>query len=83
MAKSKKASNVPANESAEQRFVRVATVKTNSILKGLKSLSRLTGTKAVSTAAQRTAIQTAIQTALDDAMKSLSGQKVSVGGFKL
>lgn len=79
----KKKSVVPSNETPEARFIRVATLKTNSVLKALKSLSRLTGKKAVSTVAQREAIGKAIFEAYGETMKSLAGQKPETAGFKL
>jgi hypothetical protein len=75
----KKKSNVPANETPEARFVRVATTKTNAILRNLKTLAKLKK----STAAQRTAIASAISDAVDEAMLSMAGQKTESGGFKL
>lgn len=79
----KKKSNVPTNEAPEARFVRVATVKTNSVIKNLRSLGRLTGKNAISTAAQRTAIKDAIMAAFEETMKALAGQKTETTGFKL
>jgi len=79
----KRKSNIPANETPEARFVRVATVKVNSIIRGMKTLSRLNGTKAKSTEAQRAAIEKAITEALTDTMSALKGNKVAAGGFKL
>jgi len=79
----KKKTNVPAGESPEERFVRVATLKTNSILKSLRTLSKLRGSKAKSTQAQREAIQDAISTALDDVIEQMAGKVVETTGFKL
>lgn len=78
----KKKSNIPANETPEQRFIRIALLKVNSIIAGYRALSRLTGTKAKSSAEQRNAINTALKDAHADAMLSLEGKKASTGGFK-
>jgi hypothetical protein len=79
----RKKSNIPTNETPEQRFVRVATTKVNAIIRGMKTLSRLTGMRAKSTDAQRAAIEKALTDALADTMSALKGNKVQTGGFKL
>lgn len=78
----KKKSNIPTNETGEARFIRVALLKTNSVLKSLKSLSNLRGKRAVSTSAQRLAIQTAIDAAFKDCMSALNGATKETSGFK-
>lgn len=79
----KKKSNVPANETPEARFIRIATTKTNAVIRNLRTLSRLNGAKAKSTPEQRAAIQKAITESLTDAISSMAGNKVAAGGFKL
>ena len=83
MAGKKKASNVPDNETPQARFVRMANVKVNALLRGLKGLSRLKDKKAVSTSAQREAIQSVLEVAVADCIESLNGAKSDSSGFKL
>ncbi len=83
MAKSTRKKSVPANETAEQRFVRLAEKGTITILKKLKSMSNLRGTRAVSTAAQRDAINSAVTKALAETLRAMAGQKIETTGFKL
>lgn len=79
----KKRSNVPSNETPEARFIRIATTKTNAVIRNLRTLSRLNGVKAKSTEAQRIAISKAITESLAEAVSSMAGNKVAAGGFKL
>jgi hypothetical protein len=66
-------------ETPEARFVRVATLKVNGIIRNMKTISRLKASNPV----QRKAIDDAITNALRDTMASLNGQKPDAAGFKL
>lgn len=79
----RKPSSIPANETPEARFARVATIKVNSLIRNFRSLARLTGKKAKSSDVQRKAIKDALQAAFNDSMESLEGKKTTASGFKL
>jgi hypothetical protein len=69
----RKAKNVPANETPEARFVRIANDRVNRLLTGIKQLGGLGDTKTYkSSAEQRKQIDTALTTALTRTMESMN-----------
>lgn len=80
----RKKANVPANETPEQRFVRVATERVNRLLTSLKQLGGL-GTPSTykSSAEQRKQIQEALTTATTRAMEAMSKGGETAQEFKL
>lgn len=79
----RKKTNIPANETPEARFVRVANERVNRILTGLKNLGTLGGSSYASKAEQRTQIKTALETALGKCMESMSKDGTTPAEFKL
>jgi hypothetical protein len=69
MATSKKhkarESTVSKDETAEQRFTRLATARVSAAIKRLRLIKNLAGTSYVSTPEQRTKIMEALQTEID------------------
>lgn len=68
----RKAKNTPANETPEQRFVRMANDTVNVVLKKCISLGNLRGSKYKSTKEQHAKIKSALSDGLNRAMDKLS-----------
>jgi hypothetical protein len=80
----RKAQNVPANEKADARFVRVATSRVNSMLTQLKQLGTLGNPKLyTSTTDQRKQIGEALKGALERSLDTLNKGGETVQEFKL
>lgn len=73
---------IPANETPNQRFIRLANVRVNNTLTCLKSLSQLSGPQYASTPVQRKQIQTALVDATNRALTILEKGE-TVQEFKL
>lgn len=80
MAKGK---NVPANETPEQRFKRMAVMRVNKALRAISLLGNLSGSRYKSTSGQIEKIQTAFRETLTNTFARLQGQKVAKDGFDL
>jgi len=79
----RKKSNIPANETPESRFIRVANERVNRLLTGLKQLGTLGGTTYASKTEQRKQIGDALEGAVKRAMESMSKDGVAPQEFKL
>jgi hypothetical protein len=76
--------NIPANESNNQRFIRVATFRVNTILTNLKQMGSLGNTSQyASSKEQHEQIRKSITDALDRAIQGMQkGEAVSDFKFK-
>lgn len=81
MAKGK--SNVPANETPEARFKRMATMRVNKALKAVSLLSNLAGSRYRSSPEQIAKIETAFRETLTSVFAQLRGQKSAEKNFTL
>lgn len=80
----RKSATVPTNETAEQRFVRLANATVNRLLKGFKSLAGLKGKRFNSTIIQRTKIKETLTAELTRSLESLNNPTAaSTDLFKL
>lgn len=75
-------SNIPANESNSQKFIRIANHRVNGILRSLKMLAQLGGTNYSSTPEQRKMIASTLTEAVTRTMSSMERGE-SVQEFKL
>lgn len=73
----------PANETPEQRFVRVGSKRVTKALDAIDLIGNLTGSSYKSTPAQRDKIVKALETAVADVKDALTTGKVKTGGFAL
>lgn len=79
----KKKSNVPANETKAQKFVRLANFRVNKLLKSFKQLGQLGGNGYESTADQRKKIETILKDSLERAIGQMNKAPVASQEFKL
>lgn len=80
----RKAQNIPANETAAQRFARLATQKVNAVLTALKGIGGLGNTKQyTSTKEQREKVQAALENGVKRAMETLNKGGETPQEFKL
>ena len=78
----RKAANIPANENAQQRFVRLANQRVNNVLTNLKALGNLSGPNYVSTPEYRKQIETFLTEATAKAVAAMAN-KDGVQEFRL
>lgn len=83
MAKSKGNSNIPANETPEARFKRMATMRVNKALKAVSLLSNLAGSRYKSSPEQIAKIEGAFRDTLTAVFGQLRGQKAAKQTFTL
>lgn len=79
----RKKETIPANETPAQKFVRLATQRTQRIIDTYKQLGSLAGSAYQSTPEQVKKISEALKAEHDRAIDSLNKKKVETGGFKL
>ncbi len=80
----RKRTNIPANETPEQRFVRVANERVNRLLTGLKQLGTLGNpSQYKSKTEQRSQIGDALKASLERAMDSMNKGGEVTPEFKL
>jgi hypothetical protein len=79
----RKKTNIPANETPAQRFVRLANMRVNRLLSDFKSLAQLRGKLYVSTPEQRKKIGEVLTETHTRSMKLLESAEVDNSGFKL
>jgi hypothetical protein len=80
----RKAKNIPANETPEAKFIRVATDRVNRLLTALKQLGALGNTSQYgSKIEQRNQIKEALTTALTRSMEALNKGGETAPEFKL
>jgi hypothetical protein len=65
MAKKKRKSTVPKNETASEKFVRLANFRVNAVLKKLQGVRNLAGSQYESTPEQQAKILTALRSEID------------------
>ena len=68
----RKSQNIPPNENASQRFVRLANHRVNVILTGLKTLGQLGGSQYESKPEQRKKIEDVLTTAVKKSVENMS-----------
>ena len=76
------AQNIPANESPNARFARLATHRVNTILRSFKQLGQLGGKAYTSTPDQRKKIESALTEGLTRALSAMAKGE-TVQDFKL
>lgn len=76
-------SNVPENESKEQKFVRLATARVNKVRKALDQIGLLGSPAYSSTDMQREKIAEALRESLEFNINRLSKVKLSKSSFQL
>lgn len=81
MAKNK--SSVPANETAEARFKRMATMRVNKALKAVALLGNLSGSRYKASPDQLSKIETAFREVLTETFGRMRGQKAGKETFSL
>ena len=76
------ASKAPANETPEQRFVRIANIRVGNAMKAIEGLGKLVGSSYKSTAAQHDKLFAAIDDEVKSAKAALTANKpaAKVGG---
>lgn len=80
----RKKANVPANETPEARFIRVANDRVSRLLTSIKQLARLGNpSEYKSKAEHRAQIQEALETALKRSMESMNKGGETQQEFKL
>lgn len=83
VAKKQKSASAPANETKEQRFVRLATARTGKVLKGITGIGKLTGSNYSYTSVQAAKIVDALKHAVTALEKKFSGSAEAGESFKL
>lgn len=76
-------STVPADETKEQKFVRLATARVNKVRKALDQIGLLGGASYVSTEEQRKRIASALKESLEFNINRLDKVKLSKSNFEL
>jgi hypothetical protein len=76
-------SKVPADETKEQKFVRLATARVNKVRKALDQIGLLGGASYVSTEEQRKKIIEALEESMEFNTNRLSKVKLSKSSFQL
>lgn len=76
-------STVNPNETKTDKFIRLANVRVNKILKALKQINALGGPGYESTELQRKSVETALTSAFNVAIDGLNKKTVQSTSFKL
>lgn len=81
--KKRAAAVIPANETAEQRFVRLAEPRVGKALKAVNAIGKLTGSRYAYTSVQSVKIVDALKHAVNNLEKQFSGKTEAQRAFKL